>query len=53
MLNKTDRISDLKRQGYPIISNTETVNNRYEEKCRIKRYSLDRSTGKELTNGKA
>lgn len=34
------RICDLKRQGYPIISKTEAVKNRYGEKCYIKRYSL-------------
>lgn len=34
------RICDLKRQGYPIISKTEAVKNRYGEKCHIKRYSL-------------
>ena len=34
------RISDLKRRGYPIISTFDTVTNRYEEKVRIKRYSL-------------
>lgn len=34
------RISDLKKLGYPIISTYETVNNRYEEKVRVKRYSL-------------
>ena len=34
------RISDLKKRGYPIASKTETVKNRYGEKCYIKRYSL-------------
>ncbi len=34
------RISDLRRLGYPIIGKTETVLNRYGEKCRICRYSL-------------
>ena len=36
------RISDLKRRGFPIISTFDTVTNRYEEKVRIKRYSLAR-----------
>ena len=35
------RISDLKRLGYPIISETEVVKNRYGEKCRIKRYRVE------------
>lgn len=34
------RISDLKKQGYPIKGETITVKNRYEEDCYIKRYSL-------------
>jgi hypothetical protein len=34
------RISDLRRQGYPIESKTETVKNRYGEKCYIKRYMV-------------
>ena len=34
------RISDLRRLGYPIISKTEAVKNRYGEKSYIKRYSL-------------
>ena len=34
------RVSDLKKQGYPIISTMETVKNRYGEKCYIKRYSI-------------
>lgn len=34
------RISDLKRLGYPIVSETIAVDNRYGEKCHIKRYSM-------------
>ena len=34
------RISDLKKMGYPIESQTEAVKNRYGENCYIKRYSL-------------
>lgn len=34
------RISDLRKQGYPIESKTETVKNRYGEKCYIKRYMV-------------
>lgn len=40
VMRLASRISDLKRLGYPIISTTETVQNRLEETCRIKRYSL-------------
>ena len=34
------RISDLKKQGYPIESAMETVQNRFGESCYIKRYRL-------------
>ena len=34
------RISDLKRQGHPITGKMEAVQNRYGEKCYIKRYSV-------------
>ena len=34
------RVSDLRRRGYPIVSEFETITNRYGEKCRIKRYRL-------------
>ena len=34
------RISDLKKKGYPIKSEVETVKNRFGENCYIKRYSL-------------
>jgi hypothetical protein len=34
------RISDLKRKGYAIKSETEPVKNRYGEVSYIKRYSL-------------
>ena len=44
VMRLASRISDLKRQGYPIISKIETVNNKFEEKCRIKRYSFGRSS---------
>lgn len=35
------RISDLKRLGYPIVSEIETVENRFGEKCHIKRYRME------------
>jgi hypothetical protein len=34
------RISDLKKKGYPIVSNMEAVKNRYGENCYVKRYRL-------------
>lgn len=34
------RISDLRRQGYDIISERVAVNNRYGERSYIKRYSV-------------
>lgn len=34
------RISDLKKQGIPIRSESEEVKNRWGESCHIKRYSL-------------
>lgn len=34
------RISDLRRDGHPIVSKLEAVENRFGEKCYIKRYSL-------------
>ena len=35
------RISDLRKEGYPITSEVEGVKNRYGETCYIKRYSLE------------
>lgn len=40
VMRLASRISDLKRQGYPIKSEVEAVQNRFEETCYIKRYSL-------------
>ena len=34
------RISDLKRMGYNILSDTITVKNRYGNNCHVKRYRL-------------
>lgn len=39
------RISDLKRQGYVITGDMVAVNNRYGEKCYVKRYSIAESEG--------
>lgn len=41
VMRLASRISDLRKQGYMIHAETETVLNRYEEPCRIKRYRLE------------
>ena len=40
VMRLASRISDLKKQKFPIESQMVTVQNRYGEKCRVKRYSL-------------
>ncbi len=40
IMRLASRISDLKKQGFTIESTTEAVQNRWEEKCYIKRYRL-------------
>lgn len=45
VMRLASRISDLKKQGYPIVSTVEAVKNRYEETCYIKRYSLGGVSG--------
>lgn len=40
VMRLASRISELKKQGYPIQSDRETVKNRFGEDCNIKRYSL-------------
>lgn len=45
VMRLASRISDLKKQGYPITSEVESVKNRYGESCYIKRYSLAVSDG--------
>lgn len=40
VMRLASRISDLKKQGYPIKSDVVAVKNRFGESCRIKRYSL-------------
>lgn len=40
VMRLASRISDLKKQGIPIKSEMETVQNRFGENCYIKRYSL-------------
>ena len=45
VMRLASRVSDLKRQGYAIISKPEAVKNRYGEECRVKRYYLAESEG--------
>lgn len=40
IMRLASRISDLRRLGFPIVSEMETVKNRFGEKCHIKRYRL-------------
>lgn len=42
VMRLASRISDLKKQGYPVVSTMESINNRYGEKCFVKRYSIAR-----------
>ena len=48
VMRLASRISDLRRLGYPIISDIESVKNRYGEKCHIKRYRMG-----EINNGRS
>lgn len=41
VMRLASRIADLKRLGYSISSEMVTVKNRYDEKCRVKRYTLN------------
>lgn len=40
VMRLASRISDLRRQGYNIISTTDSVKNRFGERCYIKRYTF-------------
>lgn len=40
VMRLASRIADLRKQGFPIISETVSVSNRFGEKCNIKRYSI-------------
>ena len=44
VMRLASRISDLRRGGVKIVSTTEAVENRYGEKCHIKRYSFGEAT---------
>ena len=41
VMRLASRISDLRRLGYPIISTTEAVKNRFGETCYVKRYRIE------------
>jgi hypothetical protein len=41
VMRLASRISDLRKQGYVIKGETESVMNRFDEKCSIKRYSME------------
>ena len=41
VMRLASRISDLKKLGFPIISEVEAVKNRSGESCHIKRYRLE------------
>lgn len=43
IMRLASRISDLKKLGYPITSTSETVKNRFGEKCNVARYRLAES----------
>lgn len=40
VMRLASRVSDLKKQGFPIEAKTEAVKNRFGESCWVKRYSL-------------
>lgn len=42
VMRLASRISDLRRKGHNIQSETITVRNRFEEECRVARYSLEK-----------
>ena len=41
VMRLASRVSDLRRLGYPIVSDSVPVTNRYGEKCHVKRYRLE------------
>lgn len=45
ILRLASRINDLKRKGYPIISETKTGKNRYDESTHYKVYKLVEKEG--------
>ena len=45
VMRLASRISDMRSKGYPIISETAVVKNRFGEDCHIKRYRIGSSNG--------
>lgn len=45
VMRLASRISDLRRLGYPIMSETAVVKNRFGESCYIKRYRIGGENG--------
>jgi hypothetical protein len=41
VMRLASRISDLRKEGFPIVSETVAVKNRFGENCYIKRYRLE------------
>jgi hypothetical protein len=41
VMRLASRISDLRKQGYKIVSEVVPVKNRFEEQCHIKRYRFE------------
>lgn len=41
VMRLASRISDMRKKGWRIVSTMDVVENRWGEKCRIKRYSLE------------
>lgn len=42
VMRLASRMSDLKKLGYPVRKEMVEVSNRFGEKCRIAKYSIDR-----------
>lgn len=40
VMRLASRVSDMRKQGYPIMAKQERVKNRYGETCYITRYSM-------------
>lgn len=47
VLRLASRISELKKDGWPIESQMVAVTNRYGEKCHVKKYSLSTKEAKQ------
>ena len=46
VMRLASRISDLRKDGYVIVGVTETVKNRFNEDCHIKRYRMGEPDGR-------